>query len=98
MKNMNEIGIVSGGNIEAITITLKEDVELGSFVVVDGGAKYWGTVTDIAHPRIPQEVILAGGMVNHARTTATVDLKRMAFGNEERPIPVKRLLQGLRTD
>ena len=90
MNNDNSLGIVTGGNIEAITVTLDRDIDLGAFVVVDGEIQYWGTVTDISHPNLPPDIVLASGMSPPTKTIATVDLKRMARTGEM-PIPVKRL-------
>ena len=85
------IGKITGGSISSLTASCTVYVELGSFVVVhDGSRKFWGTITELAHPQVPAELASMTLTGPRFQPEASIHLKRMSIGGGA-PIPVKQL-------
>ena len=85
------IGKITGGSITSLTATLSEMTDLGSFVVIrDGARKFWGTITELAHPQIPAELASMPLKNSRFQPEAAISLKRMSTGHGS-PQPVKQL-------
>ena len=85
------IGKITGGSISNLTASCAAQVDLGSFVVIqDGARKFWGTITELSHPQVPAELASMTLTGSRFQPEASINLKRMSTDGGD-PVPVKQL-------